>query len=113
MTLDNSNPVVMTTSPENGEYIDSQENRKLSILVADVSGFDFGHMRMQTWVQFTDDGTNGSAKDGLTQENEFKDINFSLENSGSLWWFNGTQSDDLNYDQQLVHANNWNRSGRI
>ena len=103
LTLDNSNPVVMTTSPETGEYLDSQENRKLSILVADVSGFDFGNMRMQTWVQFTDDGTNGSLMDGLPQENEFKDINFTLENYGTLWWFNGTQSDNLNFDQQLVY----------
>ena len=28
----------------------------------------------------------------------------NIENSGSFWWFNGTQSDDINEDKQLVYV---------
>ena len=58
---------------------------------------------MQVWVQAIDDASDGSFPDGIPQESEYRDINFSLENNGSLWWFNGTQSDDQNADQQLVY----------
>ena len=103
LTLDNSNPILMSTSPELGSYIDSEVNRDVSILIADVSGFDFESVSMQTWVESVDDGLNGSSLDGLPQEIEYKDINYTLENYGSFWWFNGTISDAINEDKQLVY----------
>ena len=75
----------------------------MSILIADTSGFVCEDMTMQVWVQAIDDASDGSFPDGMPQESEYRDINFSLENNGSLWWFNGTQSDDQNEDQQLVY----------
>ena len=61
-------------------------------------------MKMQTWVQSTDDGTSSSSMDSYPQDTEYNDINFTMENSGNLWWFNGTVSDDDNEDQQLVYV---------
>ena len=104
LTLDNSNPVLLSTNPEAGQYIDSKANRHVSFVFADVSGFDFDYMKMQTWVQSTDDGTSSSSMDSYPQDTEYNDINFTMENSGNLWWFNGTVSDDDNEDQQLVYV---------
>ena len=103
LILDNLNPFVISSIPENGDYLNSKENRELSILIADTSGFVYEGMAMQVWVQAIDDASDGSFPDGIPQESEYRDINFSLENNGSLWWFNGTQSDDQNADQQLVY----------
>ncbi len=103
LTLDNSNPILMSTNPEIGDYLDREANRDISILVADISGFNFETVSMQTWVESVDDGSNGSVLDGQPQENEYKDINYTLENYGSFWWFNGTVSDDMNDDKQLVY----------
>ena len=64
-------------------------------------------MNMQIWVQGMDDGSDGSFPDGIPQNSEYRDINFTLENAGSFWWFNGTQSDDANEDQQLVYMRDW------
>ena len=57
---------------------------------------------MEVWVQSLDDGSDGSLPDGTPQENEYREINFTLENLGSYWWFNAT-IDDSNDDQELVY----------
>ena len=103
LILDNINPIIISSIPENQDYLNSEENRELSILIADTSGFVFEDMAMQVWVQAMDDGSDGSFPDATPQESEYRDINFTLENNGSLWWFNGTQSDNLNEDQQYVY----------
>ena len=103
LILDNLNPLLISSTPGDGDYLNSEENRELSILIADTSGFIFDDMMMQLWVQAIDDGSDGSFPDGAPQENEYREINFSLENQGSFWWFNGTQSDYQNEDQQLVY----------
>ena len=103
LILDNMNPLIISSIPEDNDYLNSEENRELSILIADTSGFVYEDMNMQVWVQAIDDASDGSFPDGMPQESEYRDINFSLENTGSLWWFNGTQSDDQNEDQQLVY----------
>ena len=103
LVLDNENPVIIDSYPENQDYIDSKENRELSILLADTSGFITDQVSMEVWVQSLDDGSDGSLPDGTPQENEYREINFTLENLGSYWWFNATQSDDSNDDQELVY----------
>ena len=103
LVLDNENPVIIDSTPNNQDYLDSEENRELSLLIGDVSGFNIEDMQMQIWVQGTDDGSDGSLPDGMPQNTEYRNINFTLENKGSFWWFNGTQSDDSNEDQQLVY----------
>ena len=103
LILDNENPVVIDSIPKNEDYLDSEVDRDLSILVADVSGFEPNEVSMYIWVQGLDDGTDGSIPDGSPQESEYRDINFTMENNGSFWWFNATQSDDMNEDQQLVY----------
>ena len=104
VNLDNSNPVLLSTYPESGTYIDSEVDRKISMLIGDLSGYDLENVKMQTWVQNIDDGSDGSIPDNIPQNTEYSDINFTLENSGSFWWFNTTQSDDINEDKQLVYV---------
>ena len=58
---------------------------------------------MEVWVQSLDDGSDGSVPDGVPQSNEYREINFTLESKDSYWWFNATQSDDSNADQELVY----------
>jgi len=103
LILDNENPVIIDSIPSNQDYLDSEQDRELSLLIGDVSGFNVENMNLQIWVEGMDDGSDGSFPDGIPQNNEYRDINFTLENDGSYWWFNGTQSDDLNEDQQLVY----------
>ena len=101
--LDNDNPVIISSTPANGSYIDSIENREISVLIADTSGFISDEMELEIWVQRLDDGSDGSAADTLAQDNEYRIINHTLENDGSLWWFNATQSDNVNLDHELVY----------
>ena len=104
LLLDNENPIVIMTTPSNSSYLDSQENREISILVADTSGFNYEDVDFQVWIENLDDNTNGALSDGEPQDEEYRSINFSMENIGTHWWFNATQSDDVNQDQQLVYA---------
>ena len=39
LVLDNENPVIIDSIPSNQDYLDSQENRHISLLIGDVSGF--------------------------------------------------------------------------
>ena len=41
LVLDNENPVIIDSYPKNQDYIDSEQNRELSILLADTSGFHY------------------------------------------------------------------------
>ena len=103
LILDNENPVIISSIPSNGDYLNSEENRELSILIADTSGFVSDDVSMEVWVHELDDGSDGSFPDGMPQESEYREINFTMDNNGSLWWFNATQSDNDNQDQQLAY----------
>ena len=103
LILDNENPVILSSTPTYGSYLDSIEDRELSVLVADTSGFIAEEMEFEIWVEGLDDASDGSFPDGIPQDSEYRELNFTLENSGSLWWFNSSQSDDMNLDQQFVY----------
>ena len=103
LLLDNENPLIIDTSPANEDYLDSRYDRELTLQVADTSGFDAEQVALEVWVQAIDDGSDGSFPDGMPQTSEYREINFTLENDGSYWWFNGTQSDKDNADQDLVY----------
>jgi len=104
LILDNEKPVMISSDPNYGSYIDTKSNREVSILVADNSGFDVSNLIVEHWIQSLDDGSDGSFPDGVPQFTEYQPINFTLENDGSLWWFNLTLSDDSNTDQEEVHV---------
>ena len=104
LVLDNENPVIIDSIPSNQDYLDSQENRHISLLIGDVSGFNADDMKLQVWVQGIDDASDGSLPDGVPQNAEYRDINFTLENDRNFWWFNGTESDNSNEDQHLVYV---------
>jgi len=103
LILDNDNPVIMSSIPTIGSYIDSMENRELSLMIADTSGFISDEISLEVWVEGLDDGSDGSMPDGIPQEQEFREINHSLENEDSFWWINATQSDNENTDDQHVY----------
>lgn len=102
LVLDNDNPVILSSIPQHDSYINSIENRELSLQLADTSGFISQNMSLEVWVQALDDGSDGSFPDMTPQDDEYRAINHTLENNGSLWWFNATQSDDMNADHEMV-----------
>jgi hypothetical protein len=103
LILDNDNPVIIASTPAKGSYVDSSEDREISLLVADTSGFISEEMNLEIWVQELDDGADGSFPDTMVQDSEYRVINHTLENTGSLWWFNATHSDDMNSDHDSVY----------
>ena len=40
LILDNENPVIIDSIPSNQEYLDSEQDREISLLIGDVSGFN-------------------------------------------------------------------------
>lgn len=99
LLLDNDNPSIIYSDPVDGSYIDSMENREISIMVADTSGFDSENISLEVWVQ----GIHDTSADGTPQISEYETLNHTLENDGSLWWLNATQSDDMNSDDERVY----------
>ena len=104
LILDNDNPLMIGSIPESGGYFDSTYNRDISIQIADTSGFNSEQVAFEIWVQAIDDGSDGSFPDSIPQTTEYREINFTMQNNGAHWWFNGSQSDKENSDQQLVYA---------
>jgi len=104
LNLDNDNPVIVSTIPQYGSYIDSRIDREISILIADNSGFEIEELIVESWVQSLDDGSDGSFPDGIPQFTEYRPINYTIETKGSFWWFNMTQSDDSNSDHEGVYV---------
>ena len=103
LVLDNDNPIIMSSIPANGDYVNSVSEREISLLLADTSGFENESMSLEIWVQGLDDGSDGSIPDAIAQDTEYRIVNHTLENNGSLWWFNCTQSDDMNLDHETVY----------
>ena len=103
LLLDNDNSVIISSTPTLGSYVDSVENREISLVIADTSGFISDDISLEVWVEGLDDGTDGSTPDGIPQEQEYREINHTLENSGSYWWINASQSDNENTDDQYVY----------
>ena len=103
LVLDNMNPQLVNTIPQDNSYIDSRISRHISVTIADNSGFDHENLSMLIWVEGLDDGSNSMPLDGIPQNTEYRVINFTLENTGNFWWFNTTQSDDSNEDREFVH----------
>ena len=103
LILDNDGPVIISSEPELGTYVDGTEDRDVSLMIADTSGFISSDIVLEVWVEGLDDGSDGSILDGTPQEQEFREINYTLENAGNFWWINATQSDDLNSDDQYVY----------
>jgi len=100
LILDNENPIIVSSDPVYGSYMDSMENREISIMVSDISGFETDDVSLEVWVQ----GIHDVSSDGIPQNTEYQEINHTLENDGGLWWFNASQSDDMNSDDQLVYV---------
>ena len=104
LLLDNDAPVIMSSDPVNGSYINSEEDREISLLIADTSGFVDGDVHVEIWVEGLDDGSDGSMPDSMPQSNEYRVVNHTMEpDVDGIWWFNLTQSDDANDDHSFVH----------
>ena len=102
--LDNENPVIISSNPSYGSYVNSAEDRDISLLIGDNSGFNMDSLIVETWIESLDDGADGSFPDGIPQFTEYREINHTLENLNSHWWFNITQSDNMNMDHQKVYV---------
>lgn len=103
LILDNENPIFVSSIPVSGTYINSQDDREISVQMADTSGFILESVFAKVWVQGLDDGSDGTIPDAVPQISEFRIVNHTMENEGTIWWFNITQSDSINADHDEVH----------
>lgn len=103
LILDNDNPIFSYSIPVNQSYVNSKNDRMITISIADTSGFAGQNITTEIWVQGMDDGSDGSFPDGIAQDSEYREVNHSMENIDSIWWFNLSQSDSENADHDIVH----------
>lgn len=102
--VDDGGPILISTSPENGAYINSQINRQASITLWEPGGLNASSLELLTWVEAADDGKNGSPMDGQAQSEEKVITTFSIQNQGTLWYLNFTINDSANSDHGEVQV---------
>ncbi|MDC0055605.1 hypothetical protein OAJ94_00965 [Deltaproteobacteria bacterium] len=102
--VDDDGPILISTIPENGAYINSQINRQASITLWDSGGLNVPSLELLTWVEAVDDGKNGSPMDGQSQSEEMVITTFNAQNQGSLWYLNFTINDSANSDHGNVQV---------
>jgi hypothetical protein len=102
--VDGSGPILISTIPESGSYINSQSERKASITLWEPGGINAPSLELMTWIEAVDDGKNGSPMDGKAQSEEKVSTAFSIQNQGTLWHLNFTINDSANSDHEDVQV---------
>jgi len=102
--VDDGGPILISTSPENGAYINSQISRQASITLWELGGLNIPSLELLTWVEAVDDGKNGSPMDGQAQSEEMVITTFYAQNQGPLWYLNFTINDSANSDHGNVQV---------
>jgi len=100
--VDDSGPMMISSTPANGDYINSQTNRQVSITLWEAGGLNLSSLELLTWVEGVDDGQNGSPMDGLAQSEEMMITAFNVQNQDTLWYLNFTINDSANSDHDNV-----------
>jgi len=102
LVVDDSEPILIDSEPKDDSYIDSEYNRKVSLIYWEPGGLRLESMELLTWVEGADDGKNGSPLDGLAQSAEMVITEFELEGFGNLIFLNFTLDDSPNSDHGVV-----------
>jgi len=102
--VDDNGPILISSIPVNGDYINSQINRQASITLWDAGGLNISSLELWTWVEAVDDGKNGSPVDGQAQSEEMVITAFDAQNQGALWYLNFSINDSANSDHGNVQV---------
>lgn len=102
--VDDGGPILISSIPENDDYINSQISRQASIELWEPGGLNISSLELLTWVEAVDDGKNGSPMDGQAQSEEMVITTFDVQNQGTLWYLNFTINDSANSDHGIVQV---------
>lgn len=100
--LDAQVPTLIGSSPTQGAYTNLDANRNVVLSFAEVGGFAPEDVEVRVWVEDVDDGSDGSAPDGVASMTEYRSLPATWTNSGTVWSVNFTVDDSLNADHQRV-----------
>lgn len=98
--IDAEIPILASSTPENGAYVNKNGNRLVEINYADFGGLDALTLQTSVWIQNVHDD-NG---DGISQETEYRVYNNTLEISGSENTIKLSLDDSVNIDDQYVRV---------
>ncbi len=96
--LDSDTPLIVGSIPSQDAYVNNEQNRSISIIITDTGGFSDDDLELWAWIV----NSNDTNSDGISQMNEYYELNFTLEKFGGLWYINSTLNDSSNQDHDEV-----------
>ena len=98
--IDAEIPILASSNPVSGSYVNKDENRLVEINYADFGGLDDSTLETSVWIQKVHDTNN----DGMSQENEYQIYEHILETTGSENVIKLILDDSVNDDDQYVRV---------
>ena len=98
LVSDADNALYLSSIPENGTYVNSQELRKVSVLIGDSGGPDPAQTTVKVWIE----GSNDSNLDGVADASEYYVSQWEMEGGNGLWNINLSLNDSVNQDHGVV-----------
>ena len=98
--IDAEIPILASSNPVSGSYVNKDENRLVEINYADFGGLDDSTLETSVWIQKVHDTNN----DGMSQEDEYQIYEHILETTGSENVIKLILDDSVNDDDQYVRV---------
>ena len=98
--IDAEIPILASSNPVSGSYVNKDENRLVEINYADFGGLDDSSLETSVWIQKVHDINN----DGMSQEDEYQIYEHILETTGSENVIKLILDDSVNDDDQYVRV---------
>ncbi|RPG79022.1 MAG: hypothetical protein CBC77_003740 [Euryarchaeota archaeon TMED117] len=110
-TLDSFAPILATTSPLTGSYLNIEQNRTVQIDVYDIAGFD--ENTIETWVWLK--GVHDLNANGISEPGERINIPNTVINIGTAWQitFYINETGNQENDAIQVHLEGTDKDGRL
>ena len=104
LVVDDSGPILYGSIPANNSYINSENNRNVSIILWEPGGLNEDSIVVEVWVEAVNDGNASSPLDGIAQADEFVERLFTVEQLENLVYLNFTVNDSSNFDHGKVEV---------
>lgn len=110
-TLDSFAPILATTSPLSGSYLNIEQNRTVQIDVYDIAGFDEDAIETWLWLK----GVHDLNENGISEPSERINIPNTVINIGTAWQitFNINETGNQETDAIQVHLEGTDKEGRL
>ncbi|MGB1955653.1 MAG: CARDB domain-containing protein, partial [Candidatus Poseidoniaceae archaeon] len=110
-TLDSFAPILATTSPLSGSYLNIEQNRSVQIDVYDIAGFDEDAIETWLWLK----GVHDLNENGISEPSERINIPNTVINIGTAWQitFNINETGNQETDAIQVHLEGTDKEGRL